>query len=160
MADTKPPKDTPQEPTIIGGEDAAELIAKLDQGYPPAWIPENAGDTIVGAFLRLETGVTAFGRAQVAVVGTTDGERSVFLFYETLKTGFRRTQPEPGERIAIRYEGLKPAKNPTPGRQATYHDFTVTVDRAAARAVDWNAALGEDTPREAEPEPSSIGASE
>lgn len=144
-------------PNIIGGENADELIAKLEAGYPPSWIPENAGDTIVGAFLRLETGQTAFGPAQVAVLGTTEGERSVFLFYESLKTGFRRAQPEPGERIAVKYNGKVPAKNPTPGRSETYHDFTVAVERTAARSVDWNAALGEDTPRGvSEPSPTDI----
>lgn len=131
--------------TVVGGADD-ELLAKLDTGYPPAWIAENAGDVIAGAFLRLETGMTKFGPTPVVVVGTYEGERSVFLFYESLKTGFRRAQPVPGERIAIRYEGEKPVKNPSPGRSQTFHDYRVVVDRAAtAGSVDWSAALGPDT---------------
>lgn len=161
MTDPKPPKDTPTTPTVLGGEGAEELIAKLDAGFPPAWIPENAGDTIVGGFLRIETGMTPNGPAPVAVIGTTEGERSVFLFYEALKSGFRRSQPEPGERIAIRYEGKKPSKTPTVGRNAEYHDFSVTVDRASERAVDWNTVLGGETPRgDNEPSPAEAAASE
>lgn len=152
MANT--PKDTPQEPTVLGAEGAEELIAKLDAGFPPAWIPTTKGDTIVGAFLRLETGMTPNGPAPVAVIGTAEGERSVFLFYEALKSGFRRSQPEPGEKIAVRYEGKKEAKTPTQGRNAEYHDFSVSVDRGAEKAVDWNAALGGESPRAGSSEPS------
>ena len=120
------------------------LLEQLDKGYPPAWMPEKVGDTITGAFLRLESGMTKFGPAPVVVIGTDAGERSVFLFYESLKSAFRRAQPEPGERLAIRYEGEAEVKNPTPGKAATFHDYRVAVDRpaTAAKPVDWNAALG------------------
>lgn len=124
-----------------------DLLAKLDAGFPPTWQAEKEGDTIVGAFLRLEQGQTQFGPAPIVILGTEDGERSVWLFYESLKTGLLRSQPAPGERIAIRYEGEQPVKNPTPGRKATAKIFRVAVDREAIqqKPVDWGAALGGDS---------------
>lgn len=123
-----------------------ELDAKLDQGFPPTWQPEAEGDTIKGAFLRLEQGTTQFGPAPIVILGTDDGERSVWLFAESLKSAFRRQQPAPGERIAIRYEGEQAVKNPKPGRKTTARVFRVAVDRPAVaqRDVDWGAALGGD----------------
>jgi hypothetical protein len=128
-----------------------ELLKKLDEGFPPTWRPENEGDTISGAFLRLEQGVTAFGPAPIVILGTTEGERSVWLFAEAIKSAFLRAQPVPGERVAIRYEGEQPVKNPTPGRKATAKIFAVVVDRPAVASgpVDGGAALGQ--PAAAEP---------
>lgn len=119
------------------------LAAKLDAPAPEAWKAEKAGDTISGAFLSLEQGSTSFGPAPFVILGTPAGEVSVWLFYESLKTGFLRAKPQPGEIVAIRYEGEKPAKNPTPGRKATYHDYKVIVDRPvdASAPVVWDAAL-------------------
>lgn len=127
----------------LAGEQGDELLAKLEEGFPPTWLAENAGDTITGAFLRLESGMTQYGPAPIVILGTADGERSVWLFYESLKSAFRRAQPEPGERVAIRYDGEQPVKNPTPGKRNTFHAYRVAVDRpAVASKVDWTAALG------------------
>jgi hypothetical protein len=126
----------------------AELLAKLDAGYPVSWVPENEGDTIVGTFIRLETGPTAFGPSLVAILVDQEGnERSVWIFYESLKSGFRRAEPAPGEKIAVRYMGKKPVKNATPGRRSEYHYFQVAVDRpiTSEKPVDWSTALGGDT---------------
>lgn len=132
--------------TVQGADDA--LLAKLETPPPEAWIPETAGETITGAFLRLEKGSTAFGASMFVVIGQEGGvERSVWLFYESLKTAFRRARPEPGEMIAIRYNGELPVKNPTKGHKDTYHDYQVVVDRPmAAGAVDWDTAIPEPTP--------------
>ena len=141
-------KTTPAEPA------QDELLAKLDAGFPSSWQAEKAGDTIVGAFLRLEQGQSAFGPSPIVVLGTPEGERSVWLFAESLKTGFLRAQPAPGERVAIRYEGEQPVKNPTPGRKQTAHIYRVAVDRPAqaAQPVDWGAALGGTSSSNAEPD--------
>lgn len=141
---TAPQKD----PKAQEGEQGAaqdELLAKLDAGFPPTWQAEKEGDTITGAFLRLEQGVTAFGPAPIVILGTEQGERSVWLFAESIKSAFLRAQPVPGERVAIRYAGEQPVKNPTPGRKATARIFQVVVDRPAVATgpVDWGAALGQ-----------------
>lgn len=133
-------------PTV--NEADQELLEQLDAGFPPAWIAEEAGETIVGTFVRLDQGRTAYGPCPVIVLDTGDGElRSVFVFYESLKSGLRRAQPIPGERVAIRYDGLQPVKNQTEGRRDSFHSYRVAVDRpkVATGPVDWNAALGPDT---------------
>ena len=139
---------------------ADELLAKLEQPLPESWLPKKAGDTIVGTFLSLDTGMTAFGPAKMAVLATSDGERAVWIFYESLKSAFVRAKPEPGERIAVRYLGEEKAKNPTPGRKATYHSFRVVVDRPVdtSKPVDWASELGRDESRLLEPDPSAVPA--
>lgn len=136
-----------------------DLLAKLDAGFPPTWQAEKEGDTIVGAFLRLEQGQTQFGPAPIVILGTEEGERSVWLFTESIKTGLLRAQPAPGERVAIRYEGEQPVKNPTPGRKTTAKIFRVAVDREAIaqKPVDWGAALGGDSSSTDEPEAGGDG---
>lgn len=140
---------TQNTPTV--NEADQQLLEQLDAGFPPAWIAETAGDTIIGTFARLDNGRTSFGPCPVVVIATEqDGEiveRSVFLFYESLKSGFRRSQPVPGERIAVRYNGTKKVENQTPGRRDTYHDYSVAVDRPkVGGVVDWGAALGAEEP--------------
>ncbi len=150
-------KSTPVSPTTTGAADPDDkLLADLESAGPEAWMPKVAGDTIIGAFIRVGSGVTAFGPAHFAVLGTTDGERSVWLFYEALRSGFATARPAPGERIAIRYMGEVPAKNPVPGRKATYHDFRVSVDRPvdANATPNWDLIAGDTTDRDASGEPS------
>jgi hypothetical protein len=121
-----------------------KLLAKLDEGFPPSWRPEQEGDAISGAFLRLEQGMTTFGPSPIVILGTPDGERSVWLFAESIKSAFMRAQPVPGELVAIRFEGEQDVKNPTKGRKATAKIFRVAVDRPATAPgpVDWGTALG------------------
>lgn len=151
MAKTQEPVGTDESAANGGGD---ELLDKLEQGFPPTWIAEKSGDTIVGAFLRLETGNTSYGPAPLVVLGTEEGERTVWLFFESLKTAFLREQPEPGERVAIRYLGEQDVKNPAPGRAKTFHAYRVAVDRPAARRVnDWEAVLGSSSSSAEEPSP-------
>lgn len=126
------------------------LLERLEQELAPSWIPEAEGDTIVGVFLRLEQGPTQFGPKPFAVLATDEGERSVWIFTESMMTGFRRAKPEPGERVAVRYMGMKPVKNQTPGRRSEYHDYRVVVDRpvGAEKPVDWDTALAGNVPLE------------
>jgi hypothetical protein len=151
-------KKAPASLPIPGTPAAEALLAKLEAGFPESWQPTEAGDTIVGTFLRLESGRTKYGPAPVVVLATDEGERSVWLFFEALKSGFRRAQPAPGEQIAVRYLGEQTVKNPSPGRRDSYHDFRVAVDRPATATapVDWGAALPEDgAPGPFSPEPAT-----
>jgi hypothetical protein len=119
-----------------------DLLAKLDKEFPPGWQPEKEGETITGVFLRLETGFTSFGESRVAVLATDEGERSVWLFHNSLWSEFRRAQPAPGERIAIRYLGMQDVKSPVAGRNSKFHAYRVAVDRPEGQPVDWAAEPG------------------
>ena len=68
----------------------------------------------------------------------------MWLFYESMRSGFLRAQPTPGEQIGIRYLGKQAVKNQTPGRAAEYHNYKVAVDRplGTEAPVDWAAELG------------------
>lgn len=124
----------------VTGSASEELLSKFGEAPPEAWIAKNPGDTLTGAFLGLEQGTTVHGRSAFVVIGTDQGPKSVWLFYESLKSGFRRTRPQVGEIVAIRYNGEVKSKNPTPGRSETYHDYQVVVDRPQGSAVDWDNA--------------------
>jgi hypothetical protein len=52
---------TQNESTAVAAPVDEKLLAKLDEGFPPSWQPEQEGDAISGAFLRLEQGMTTFG---------------------------------------------------------------------------------------------------
>ena len=123
---------------------ADELLAKLDQPNPEAWIPKAPGDTIVGVFLSVGSGIKPFGPAKFAVLATDEGERTVWFFSEAIRSGFLRAKPAPGERVAVRYLGKEQAKNPTPGRAKEYNNFKVVVDRplSSSAEVDWEKELG------------------
>jgi hypothetical protein len=127
-------------------ERSAALREKMEEPLPESWIAKEAGEELVGTFVRLDQGRTdAFGAAWIVVVETEKGEhKSVWLFHQALLNEFRRVRPVPGELIGIRYGGKKPVKNQTPGRASSYHDWKVVVDRAQnAATTDW-AVLGSD----------------
>jgi hypothetical protein len=128
-----------------------ELLAELDKDFPESWIPEKKGDTIVGVLVSASTAPTQFGPAPVLHLATDEGDRSVWLFYETLKSEFRRLRPTAGEKVAIRYLGKIKAKNPTAGKSDTYHAYRLAVDRPlGSQKLDWDDLLG---PVESTPEP-------
>lgn len=145
----------PESKTAEIAKNHAELLAELDKDFPESWIPEKPGDTIVGVLVRGSTAPTQFGPAPVLHLATDDGDRSVWVFYETLKSELRRLKPAAGEKVAIRYVGEEKAKNPKPGRSATYHSYKVAVDRPIGTdKLDWDGLLGAPEPV-ASPEPDS-----
>lgn len=120
------------------------LLGKLDEGFPESWIPKEEGDTIVGWVTRVERGYTTYGWRPILVLRDDEGElHSIWLLTEVLQNAMRRLRPVPGERIAIRFNGKKKAKNPRPGTSGEYNDFRVVVDRPEeSAAIDWEATLG------------------
>jgi hypothetical protein len=113
----------------------AEHLARLaEQELPEAWKPSEAGDTIVGEFIRLEQGMTVRGPAWIVVLKTEDGrERCVWLLHTVLRKEVARQRPEPGELVLIKYEGKKESS----AGQA-YEGYRVLVDRDEVVA-DWDA---------------------
>lgn len=133
-----------------------QLLDELDKGYPPSWQPTKEGESLIGWLVRVERGQTKFGPSPLMVIRDDDGaEHSVWIFYPALASELRRTQPQAGERLAVRYEGVKPVKNPSPGKADTYHAYRIAVDRPEhEQVVDWGATLGPESGVAAgEPEP-------
>lgn len=117
-------------------------MAEAAADYPESWIPENAGDHLIGFFAGLTKGPTAFGESPIVLINVAGTLRSVWVFHEALKSQFLRARPEIGEEICIFYKGKRKAKNPTPGRSPEYHDYVVTVDRGDAGSMTWDALDG------------------
>jgi hypothetical protein len=116
-----------------------KIDEELDRKYPPSWRPEEKGDAIRGKFLRLDYAERF--ECPVAVIGTGEGERSVFLFHETLRSKLKRLAPESGEPIGIRYDG-QVASTANPGRR--YHDYSVAVVREQPKSeLSWTDVDGD-----------------
>lgn len=127
----------------IYDERASALIEELEKDYPESWIPENEGDNLVGVFVGLDSGRTPFGPAWIVVLDCNGTHRSIWLLHEALRSQFLQAKPVSGELVAVSYRGRRKAKNPTPGRSDTYHDYRVAVDRGGeASAATWEAIEG------------------
>jgi hypothetical protein len=111
---------------------------RLDEGYPPAWLPEEVGEELVGVVVAIKPAVrTQYGPCPVVTVVTpgTGTKYSVWLTHVVLKQEFVRQRPEPGEAIALRYEGeVRPE-----GGGAAYENYSLVVDRPEEQGVDWEA---------------------
>lgn len=133
-------------------EDRVEALRqRFDEPLPESWIAKDAGDELVGTFVRLDKGTTTYGDCWIVVLESARNPgtfASVWLINQALVNEFSRARPVPGELVAVRYGGKKPVKNPTPGRSSEYHDWKVVVDRESADAPppDWNALTGDPGP--------------
>lgn len=126
---------------------ADRVKAKFEEPVLESWIPEKAGDELIGTFVRLDKATTAFGPSWVAVLETESGDhRSVWLYHSSVMNGFKQARPTPGELVGVRYEGKKKVENPTPGKKDSYHAYRVVVDRDAVAATpNWD-LLGDGEP--------------
>lgn len=114
------------------------LAAELDREFPESWIPNDAGDSIVGEFQRLDVGPTAYGPASIAVLRTREGrEQGVWLLATALKSQFARARPTAGELVGVRYLGKRKGAS---GHE--YQDFRVVVDRPNAE-TSWDQVAAE-----------------
>jgi len=112
---------------------------RLDEGHPPAWRHDGeVGAELVGLVVGVKAAVpTQFGPCPVVTVATlgTGTKFSLWLTHTVLRREFVRQRPEPGELIAVRYEG---ERRPDGGGPA-YEAYTLVVDRPGQSAVDWSA---------------------
>ena len=116
-----------------------DLERQAAQDFPKSWVPSESDPTIVGEFLRLEQGTTAFGPARIVVIRTKDGaERSIWLFHTVLRNEFSRVRPRVGELVAIRYLGKKQ------GAQGQAYEAYRVVAQRDEGAPDWDALGSED----------------
>jgi hypothetical protein len=116
-----------------------DLEQQAAQDFPKSWVPSESDPSIVGEFLRLEQGTTAFGPARIVVLKTKDGnERSLWLFHSVLKNEFNRVRPKVGELVAVRYLGKKQG---AAGQK--YESYRVIAQRDES-APDWDSLGSED----------------
>lgn len=116
----------------------SEIAEQAEKNLPESWIFSEHGALIVGEFVRLEEGHTAFGDAKILVLKTEDGrERSVWLLHSVLKRELARKRPEIGELVAIRHTGKKTSEAGT-----TYESYNVVVG-GDSEAPDWDSLTSE-----------------
>lgn len=116
-------------------ENEARLRGAVEEGFPDAWKPTEAGETLIGVFRGRETGRTPYGEKWIVTLVDKEGKRwAVWLLHTALESQFRRAQPAIGELVAVRYEGKETSKD---GKGTVYDNWTVKVDRPDATTVDW-----------------------
>ena len=117
------------------------LRERLEAGNPESWQPSMAGDEIIGTFVRVSVGHTAFGPSPIVVLTDEDGvEKSVWLLHTVLRNQMNRLRPALGELVGIRYLG----KREPVGGGSEYDDYRVVVDRDSLGIVNWDELLGVD----------------
>lgn len=112
-------------------ERVAKLHDRLNEPMPETWKPAAAGEQIVGRFVRLDRGVTAFGDSWIVVLESLNRPgsfASIWLFHTALINQFGKARPQPGELVLVRYEGKRQAK----GGGSEYHDWKVVTEHAGA----------------------------
>jgi hypothetical protein len=110
------------------------LIDQVEQDPPKAWIPTDEEPLLVGTFVRLDRGTTAYGPTFIAVLRSEDDvEHAVWLIHAVLRNELKRLRPQPGELVAIRYLGKRRSANGHP-----YASYRVAVDRESS-PIDWAA---------------------
>jgi len=109
-----------------GPRDLRDELEHFDGTYPEAWQPD-PGEILVGEILRVEKAPSRFGHGQVwvAVIEREEGLGvvSVWLTSAVLLREFRKHRPQVGERIGIKYLGMRE------GKENSYKAFAVRLDR-------------------------------
>ena len=102
------------------------LLEKLDQLQTTGanWKPTQVGDTLLGTFVRYRQLTSAHGACQVADLDTGSGVVTVWLRTK-LRMLFDDHQPQPGDRVALRYRGMKQSK-----QERTFRDYALAVEKA------------------------------
>jgi hypothetical protein len=104
-----------------------ESAMNFDGSHPDNWIPEE-GDLLLGQLVRYSGPIqTEYGKAWVAIIMDEDTgkEWSLWLMETVLVNEWTALAPDPGERVAVKYLGLK---SPRDGGKP-YKNYFVQVDR-------------------------------
>jgi hypothetical protein len=114
----------------------AQLGKRADEGFPPAWQPEQPDEEILGVVARVTMQApTAYGPSPVVELVLESGERlSVWLYHTVLRRSFERERVSLGELVLIRYLGKR---KPDGGGNA-YDDYRLVVHRPQQSGEpDW-----------------------
>lgn len=103
-----------------------------------AWIPKEAGDTVQGQVVTVDTRPSDYGEdyPYLEIEKENGTIVSVHAFHTVLKRELGRLGPKEGDYIGIRYAGKEK------GRTADYEKYRVLLDRRASEAPEapnWGA---------------------
>jgi hypothetical protein len=113
---------------------SAALRERLDAPPATSWKPTKPElghpRELVGVFVRTELGADrGYGESTAAVLRTLEGaEWKVWLSQTALRDQFERLGATVGDLVAVRYEGLEPARE---GR-SEYQRYTVAIDKGSS----------------------------
>ena len=104
-----------------------ERMNSTERDKPLSWSAQ-PGDTLLGEFVRWETGTTRLGEEhRIAIVADAEsGElRSVWTFYVALRSELEKADPQPGDLLGItRLDDGASAKS-----RQQYRRYRVEVER-------------------------------
>ena len=105
-----------------------DMSQRLEHSPSSAWVPQTAGDKIIGTVRALGTCTSDFTGKDVPTVDieTDNGVRQVRAYHSVLRRELNDQGPSVGDFIGIRYDGLLKKKDGS----GSYHDYRVEVDRA------------------------------
>jgi len=111
------------------------LLAALDWERGIYWQATGPGDSLVGTFERLDHRAKSNGELfPVVEIRTDEGVLyAVWLFHTVLRQQFRAARPQPGERVAVRYDGQRQSGGGRP-----YHAYRVRAEHQLSESVGWD----------------------
>ena len=109
------------------GRDLKRELEHFDGTYPQAWQPD-PGDILVGKIVKIERAPCRFGAGGMTWVLCIEkdeglGAVSLWLTSTVLLNEFRKLRPKQGERIGIKYLGMRQ------GADNTYKAYAIRIDR-------------------------------
>ena len=117
-----------------------------------AWIPKNAGDTLTGTVIDVDTAWSDYRNASypLLTIKNEQGEHTVHCFHTVLFNEAMKWEPTVGEEVVITYGGVGKAKTGLNGP----HLYKIRVPgRASANARSLYGRLRGQAPPEAESSP-------
>lgn len=123
---------------------AAALAERASGPRPESWRPDKPElrhpNPLVGTLAGIVEGPDrGYGPTHIAELVDVDGRRwAVWLLGHVLRVEFleRASAPQPGELVAIRYEGRRQRQFARIGEPSQYESYRVVVDRPGAGAAE------------------------
>ena len=116
-------------------EKAQELAERLERDYPESVILGDDNPSIIGRFVRVDSGPSDYGPVPIFVIEGKDGkEYGLWGFHAVLRSQFATKKPKPGELVGIRYLGEKMGQ-----RGTSYKNYRVEAwAQDGNQEVDWS----------------------
>lgn len=121
-----------------------QMNDQLDQDYPESFIfsvDEPGKDRVIGTFVRVDTGPSQYtdsGKVPIYVLkDKANKEIGLWGIHQVLRDNFQEKQPQPGDLVGVRYQGLI---KPRSGRGNGYHGYRIVVQRQGTSdpTIDWS----------------------
>lgn len=117
-------------------EDKAKALEeRLEQEYPESVILDEEKHTIIGKFVRVDTGPTSYGPQPIFVFELRNGQQvGLWGVHAVLRSQFARCRPQPGDIVGVRFLGEKQS-----GSGTTYKNYRVEKWAEGGDAtIDWS----------------------